>query len=500
MDDQKPTTKPNFNPNFKKTWKVGKLLGENQVTRYGVALPSLGHAQYAQLLKNETELAEHANYTSGRHWASTHIYAGENVASADKMPWQALNDPMRFWANSFNDADPARFNLRRLNPKRNQGHNTSASLFRQLVRTAVGGSTAVDVPLLSSGFRLRPDAATLSLMLDAWRKYHALKAKFAGLSLGETYSADKAMVLVGTMETLLLGLCSNKEHTVDITRSKDPNKSYDLWNLIRVTDMYSVYAAMLASYYYDGWSYSRGCIYDDCQHVVRYDKMDILQHQVYDTSRLSPDHISQLCRMAPGELSVDDVLHYQNTLPSNQPHEFQVEQLRFVLRNPFISEVMQSAMRSFEAIYEHVTNISGLTENERRQDFQMRRRATILRDHAPFIGEIVVLDTDGSEITIKKYDTDPEAIEEALADISAGSPELIDRIVSEISKFQQRASISIFAVPQHDCPACGRPQSIENDNPEFDGLMPIDTVRLFFALLGQLAELQKSSSSKATLG
>ena len=70
----------------------------------------------------------------------------------------------------------------------------------------------------------------------------------------------------------------------------------------------------------------------------------------------------------------------------------------------------------------------------------------------------------------------------------------VTNFLEEVKSFIDYVTIALIAIPTHDCPACGKPQSIaEQPHPE---VIPLDALQVFFTLADHRTLRAKAATTK----
>lgn len=445
--------------------EAGKASGtDEEVLRLAVAMERI--VEFQKALSQSPNMNFEAD-EKGRRWlealgeASMH-FTREGVLEG------SLDREGSIWSQAV-EHEGERISAARPRTKSNDGP-TQLSGDRAIFRltTSMGLGTVVQIPLWHSGIWVTIKAPSDAELLELERSIAFDKIELGRHTNGILFSSNSVYIVNKLMNFILKNVYDSSLKT---------NSVKSLKRSILTTDIPLLVWGMTVAIYPNGYPFSQPCTAntEDCQHVTE-------EHL----------NLSKLCWTDKSSLSVKQLNHMADRSKSFQHAElerYREEHVRGVNRLVKITdnvsvrlsvpnlEMYESAgfkwvdsvVRMVDTSFSHTVH-----DDERNEYINQQAQASALRQFSHWISEIVLDDTDSI--------VDRDTIDQALDRIS-GDDKASDTLFIEINKYIDDSTLSLIAIPQYDCPACGSKQS--GEHPEFKHLIPLGISQLFFTLLGQ---------------
>lgn len=329
-------------------------------------------------------------------------------------------------------------------------------------------------PMWHSGFwvSFRPASE------EAWVNFNEVlsadKIRVGRAASGLAFSNTNAIFTERALEFAL-------EHVIDHNiRLEATTARRDLFKKLRSADIPIFLWAFLVANNPGGYPISRGCsaAIGDCTKVIE-DTINLRILQVTDDSCFEPRHRNHMAKNYPGGVTEKEVEEYQSSLMAIQEQEFLVmeeagSEVRITLKQPSAEEYMSSGRRWFTGIVEMVNSIlaKDTTDNKREEVYQKYAKSGVLREYSHWIKEL--------HINTNRI-TDLTSLENVLKEISPHG-KLRDSVYKKISDYIEKTTLSVIAVPNYACPACGYIQKEEKKDDRFTDCIPLDVAQAFFNL------------------
>lgn len=262
----------------------------------------------------------------------------------------------------------------------------------------------------------------------------------------------------------------------------------DLLNTLRAPDIPLFLWGFLVANNPSGYPISRGCsaAVGSCTKVI-HDIINLRILQVTDTSCFEEKHRAHMSKNYLGGVTEKEVQEYQSSMLVIQDREFTIMEegattIKVTLKVPSAEEYLSSGRRWFNSIVEMVNNIlaKDATDNQREKVYQSYAKAGLLREYSHWIKDI--------QINSNKI-VDLSSLENVLKEVTPHS-KLRETLYKKISEFIEATTVSVIAVPNYACPACGQIQKEEVKDSRFTDCIPLDVAQAFFNLaLLRVAEI-----------
>lgn len=345
------------------------------------------------------------------------------------------------------------------------------------------------IPLWHSGIWLKVNTPTEAALMALDRETSSQKIELGKNTNGMIFSNDQILFIQPVVDFCLRCVFDTNipGWTIEQLRS-----------LIRVTDIPTLVQGVASTIFPEGFLYVAPCVRNPtkCNHIFK-KLVNVSAMSVTDNSMLSEEQRRHMAATRSKKSTIEAVLKYQEGFNRELPDG--IFSRSFDLVRVKSTKTLIKITLSVPSIQDHIVNgdlwISGIQKllesafavklSERLKSEYMfeQSKMSALQNWSHWVSKITaVVDGDeGEEPQIKEY-TDAELINKYLASVS-GNDEIYDKIVSEIGKFIDDATVSVVALPKYKCPKCQTPSTErETKNPY---LVPQDVVRLFFTLLTQ---------------
>lgn len=320
------------------------------------------------------------------------------------------------------------------------------------------------VPLVHSGvwLSLSPSTNLEYAVLD--EKLRSEKDEFGKRSLGMVYSNNKTYIV---------------NHLMDFIESHVQSCSVTNWeeiglrNILKVTDLLVLAAAMAYTLYPNGFEYVSACTgTSQCDHIYS-GKLKIPNCMWFDRNALSKTQKDFMAnRMA--KRTIDEVRAYQEET-QDKDNSFDVgEDIRVFFKVPTIGENITSGYRWFEDMEQTIIQAFGANlERDKSNEYMTKRIGlSILRQYGHFFKTIQFLESGN-------YIEDEDDLNAALVRLS-GVHNILDDTLKAVGDYIENQTKALVAIPRYNCPECGQPQTQQMEDHPL--LIPIDPINLFFTL------------------
>lgn len=313
------------------------------------------------------------------------------------------------------------------------------------------------VPLYNSGFWLSFRSSAM-WELNAFFQSIDMEEKIFGRILGGHYYH----LYDFTIKEAFLDLI--EEIVVD-SSLKDFNKVGVLRKAIALPDINTLFASCCYMLYRDGLDVDVSCLEESCGHISPIHVV-LTNCVINNYSLLTSVHLSQLLQTDKESLTLNDVVHYQNTLNG-------IHNSILCEKEPFIFKCQVANIERYlqigSIVYKKI--LSGLkTDDIKDRRFTQYLRSLIPWMYIPWIESVTIdVDTD-TPLVIKE----PEKIIQVIETLIRQNDPILGRIQKD---FIDRIVVSHYCYPGVKCPACGKePDDIKKDS------YPADVESLFFFL------------------
>ena len=402
-------------------------------------------------------------------WAKTIISSMDTSLSRDMLSSTA-EDLNSEWHQSV---DYKGYKLQGVTPtlKKNEGEELTGSKAILAVVSGLGLGSMYQVPLWHSGFWITLKPPSEGEVVELFRLLDASVISLGRMTGGLIYSNLSVITAKHVVEFIM-------EHIHSTTI--DNWKNEDLYELIKVQDLFPLISGIAATMYTKGFTYKRACVVgpDKCNHVVK-GRVDIRKLLFVNRSVLTDDQKNHMSFKRPKSVTVDDVKLYQRSLSNisgvrrkmDGDVDFEIE-----LKSPSIKDYIEEGERWVEHIVSLVDDALTEEDKDKREEMiNLHAESTLLRQYSQWIESLSI---DGSII-----------IERNTLDVSlaaaTGDNKIRKWITDMVLDYINTSTIAMIGVPAYDCPVCNTDQSDENAPEGFKTLIPLDTLSLFFFLVAQ---------------
>lgn len=257
-----------------------------------------------------------------------------------------------------------------------------------------------------------------------------------------------------------------------------------LKSVIKLTDLFTIAMGLALTIYPTGYHLRVPCIADPkkCQHVTEA-HIHLARTFMVDRSALTRDQIKHMVNRK-AQYTVDEVKAYQRQGLLADGRTVRVnDDLQIVLKSPTLEEHIQSGFAWIDGMETMIEKSLGASVSlkEKNQFINQQAVLTNLRQYAHWVEKVVYLE--------EEYEGS-ESIDPILSMMSADF-EVANAFFDGIKKFIDESVVAMIAVPTFACPSCETPMtSAEAEHPE---IIPLDPIKLFFALMGHRIIRAKTS-------
>lgn len=255
-------------------------------------------------------------------------------------------------------------------------------------------------------------------------------------------------------------------------------------NLLSVHDLPVILWGMACAIYPNGYNASQPCLSDPnvCKHITK-ELLALSKLSWTDFHALTKE---QLAHMAdPKKMhTVEDVMKYQEygLLSTIMSHSFEVEtyneekkKLTINLQLPSVATYISASNKWVNEIIAIINNSFSDKVSDDRRDAYITKQSvySTLRQYAHFFKNITF--ADGSYVA--KQDDIANILNNLSSDV-----EVTKAITAKVQEFIDLTVLNLIALPKYDCPACGKPQTVEESKHPY--LIPLEVASFFFTLVG----------------
>ena len=280
-----------------------------------------------------------------------------------------------------------------------------------------------------------------------------------------------------------------KENIVDHSIIID--SSEDIRSYIRIEDINILINGLVSSMYPGGYDISRTCqnslVFPDanspepaCDYtsIVKIDTKKLLW---VNKKSLTDKMLLQMAKKNSRTVSVDEVKEYQRQLSENVPSKIleintpNNDKVIIELESPDILTHCAKGDEWIESLVEEAERVlsnNNDADNKNRQilDLVYASRIGLYRS---FIRKIKVNDNIETE--------DQDTIDDFM-DIMSASQDTVNEVFKHMTKFKDENTIALIATPSYTCPNCKHVTKGTENIKDFEQLIPLDIVQVFFDL------------------
>ena len=372
--------------------------------------------------------------------------------------------------------------------------DSEAALIHLVSHLGIGG--LFRAPMWNSGFWVTYKPASEDEMLELSRVITsdkiALGRNSYGLSLSNSisYTLDRVLNFITA-------------HVVKTSVSNTEMPVTDILKYLAPQDVDSFIWGFLVSQYPSGYKYRTPCVNNpkECTHIFER-VLNVSKLQWADESIVTPAMRQHMfSSWASDTKTLESVKRYQEEfILSNKKriifNEGSGHEIAVTYKTPSVSEWIERGHFWIGSIVEAVNATMGLDEDigKRNEMISSRSKAAALCQYIHWvdsieIGELSTASATSDEPAVVKI-SELSAVRRTLSELSSVDS-IREKIVEELFRYINKATVSIIGVPVHSCPVCNAPQENENQAellPRHTSVVPLDVLQLFFALLGQRLE------------
>lgn len=359
------------------------------------------------------------------------------------------------------------------------GQKLSGAKAAAAMRAGMGLSNAITSPFWHSGLWLTITAPSDSELLILMHQIMDEKIVLGNATVGLAFSSNGVFTARKLVEFILPRIYSST------TLAMDPE---DLMKLIKITDYQALLHMLGLTIYPHGFTYRRPCVSDltKCEVVSEY-HLNLSRTLLVDRSALSAEQKHFMSDRKTAN-TPETVLDYQKKGRSGMRRTVAVsENINVTFAVPSLFDWFESGSRWVRSVEETVERAFGDNLSIKQKNTYLTEQSvlTFLRQFSHWVA---VIDDRGME-----YD-DPETID-AMIGVLSESEECMKNFIEELNKFIDDATHVVVAIPAHDCPACGKPQTVEgNPHPE---AIPIDMQQILFSLADQRTQRARTKATQS---
>lgn len=331
----------------------------------------------------------------------------------------------------------------------------------------LGLGTVVQIPLWHSGIWVTIRSPKDAVLLELERAIAFDKIDLGRQTYGVAFSNSSVYIAARLINVII-------DHVHDSSLKTNSRKL--LKKEIDVRDMPTLIWGFLCSIYPNGYPFGQPCTSDveNCQHVteetILFSKLLWVDNNALNAKQKK--HMAERNK----KRQHDDLEAYreEHQVPNSRLVELG-DDIKAKLEVPSIEQYESAGFKWVEGVVDMVEGAFevDLNDGDRNRYLLEQGRATSLRQFAHWIKEIHIEDD-----VAKDRDT----VDDMLDRLSSHGT-VSDKLLEEINKLIEDSTLSLVAIPQFACPACGGNQT--NAHPKYPHLIPIGVMQIFFILLGQ---------------
>lgn len=336
------------------------------------------------------------------------------------------------------------------------------------MRHFMGMGSVFQIPLWHSGFWIALKAPSDSALLELDRRIMMEKI-FLGRDTHGLVFSNHSVYIVGWLTDFVLS------HVYDT--SVDGWAADDLGKRIDSRDIPTLIWGMTCLIWTRGFNYSQACaaVPEKCNHKTE-ERLDVTKLHWTDNRAFTPWQVGHMAQRNV-KVKPEAVEKYQQEFTRGRSRHCKLsETISVLLKSATIDQYLDSGNRWVGAIVNMVDRAFKLEPDneERNAIIDEQGKSTTMRQFAHYVQEI--------HLPNRNRIIEPDTIEMALSELSS-DPALVEKFMNEVGSFINDSTISLIAIPQHDCPKCGTPHKAPFHR--FPNLLPIDIGATFFGLLVQ---------------
>jgi len=336
------------------------------------------------------------------------------------------------------------------------------------IRASFGQGSVVQVPLWNTGLWISFRAPAIQALLDLDQRIRMEKITLGRAANGMSFSNTE----VYTVETYMRFAL---EHVVSVNYQFETGDTVDeLLSVIRSRDYQQVLWGLVSAMYPDGYMFRQPCVADNCSHI---DEMvlNFARLGVVDRDKINA---KQALLMASRKTKRDRAWleEYQKEFSFYEKRVTLNDTLTAVLRVPTLQDQITAGHLWVDGISKATNEAFGhrLAEMDRVRHIMRSGAMTNLRQYSHWVAHFEhTLDPDTEPRIIGEVE-DKDRVLEMLSE----SPELSDKLSTEIMTWIQKSTVSYVGLPKIKCPSCQK-DPVDETHPH---LIPLDIGYIFFTL------------------
>lgn len=344
------------------------------------------------------------------------------------------------------------------------------------VLSYMGLGSVFQVPLWHSGFWVGFKAPSDTEIVRLNQQLVADKIEYGRSSYGLVFSNNRAY----TVERLI-DFAINHIYDTSLDLKKLGERS--LKSMIMSQDIDSFLWGLVCSMYPRGFQYRRSCTADPetCNHVEE-GILNAARMNWVNRNALSQQQKDHMVMRQGNSMSVESVLHYQTQMLRSQTERLEIkgrygDTLVMNFKFPNVQQYIEAGHTWIAGLVEMVDQILGAEVSQKAKEAKIIElaKASSMRQYRHFVESIEM----GSMVF-----SDEKSITGILDGLS-GDDVIRTSFFEAVLSYINRGTVSVFGIPQYDCPSCNKPQDQEGVLPNHKNILPLDLIQLFFELMSQ---------------
>ena len=334
-----------------------------------------------------------------------------------------------------------------------------------LVQAKKGLGQMVIVPLWHTGIWVTFTAPSDAELFILERQLADAKISMGRETAGLIYSGTSVLISEAVVDFAIT-------HVFD-ANIQDFN-TQKLMQVLSIHDLQTIAWALACTIFPNGYPFSQPCVDhpDTCTHITT-ENLAVDKLSWTDQSALTAKQ-REFMNSRKTKHTVKEILAYQAEMSRFESSLVPLgDGISMLLKVPSVQQFLDSGNRWVNTILQATQEAFGDTlSNERRNGYvDSQAQLAQIRQYAHWISKVSI---DGHG-----FITDQTTLENTLTTLSS-DPDLTTRVLKEIGTFIDNSAISVIAIPNYSCPACGEPLSKAESQHPF--LVPLDATKVFFTL------------------
>ena len=375
--------------------------------------------------------------------------------------------------------------------KKTNNVNTNAALFLTMAKNMSGMGTSVQLPLWNSGIWVVVTVPKEIDILYTMEKI-ANESIFIGSQTGKFIGTMHDAVFYNTMVDFVV-------ENVTSTSVKLENKR-DILKYILISDIQTLISGIINAMYPEGYTVTRSCknnfaLNEDGKTKCDFKTTGMIKPSLLtfkNNKNITPDMIVHMAKRGKDSVSIEEVVHYQNTLNFvNAPKD-----VEFKDENYDTKYKLTLAIPNIED-YQYMLNIwvndleadlERLLEDGDNYAKKSEKATKVLNANYLTYFLSYIKDIEETHLISEEFLSTVDVVSEIKFHTIKGMLELmspINSIIGEIEKaikdYINSSSVAIVGLPNYICPKCHELQSAKTGR-DYDNIIPLDMMKLFFVL------------------